>query len=395
MELHRDVQEHGEALCLKPREIAWHRLANQRLIGSPFADSLEVVAQLGAVQAQDYAGAKWGVAMRTPGEMDAHVERAIDSGAIVRTHVLRPTWHFVAAKDICWMQELTAPHVRRRMAPYDRQLELDDKVFARSATAITKALKGGKHLTRNELRQVLQPGSSGARSTQRLAHLMMRAELDGLVCSGALKGKQSTYALLEERVPAAPPMQREEALAELARRYFATRGPATVHDFAWWSGLAMADAKRGIESVQSEFRKQVMDGATYWLREDAMPAKPRRAVAHLLPNYDEYFIGFRDRSAIGELVKASGVRNAHDAFSAHVVAIDGQLVGGWKRLMSAKRVVLRLHLVLDLGPAQLRAIEHEARRYGAYLGMPVEVSHGKGPGPKLGFPVSFAPRSAR
>ena len=378
--------------ALAPREIAWRRLANQRLVGPPFADSLEVVQRLGAVQAQDYAGAKWGVAMRTPGETDAEVERAINNGAIVRTHVLRPTWHLVAATDIRWMLMLTGPLVRRRMATYDRQLELDEAIFKRSASAIRKALSGGKHLTRNELRQVLQPARVGTIATQRLAHLMMRAELDGLVCSGALKGKQSTYALLEERVPAAKSLERDEALAELARRYFATRGPATAHDFSWWSGLTMADAKRGIESVRSEFEQQMVGGATYWFPGGAKPAKPRATVAHLLPNYDEFFIGHRDRSALGELVRESGVRNAHDAFSAHVVAVDGQLVGGWKRAIAARKVVLRLHLVLELAPRQIRAIEAQARRYGKYLGINVEVLPVKDPGPKLGFPLSFAPR---
>jgi hypothetical protein len=378
-----------------PRDIAWRRLANQRLIGSAFTDALDAVKRLGAVQSQDYAGGKWGIGMRTAGDTDVDVERSIETGTIVRTHVLRPTWHFVAAADIRWMLALTGPLVRRRMATYDNRLELDEKAFARSATLIAKALTGGKHLTRPQLRRILKPAGIGAIATQRLAHLMMRAELDGLVCSGPRQGKQATYALLEERVSRSPSMQREEAMAELARRYFATRGPATVHDFSWWSGLTVSDAKRGIESVRSELEQQTVDGATYWFSDDLKPAKPRGTVAHLLPNYDEYFIGLKDRSAIGELVKEAGVRNAYDAFSANVVAIDGQLVGGWRRVVSAGKTVLSIHLVLELDPRQLRAITAAGRRYGEYLGMPVEVSFTKDRAPKLGFPVSFGPRTRR
>jgi len=180
--------------ALGAREIARRRLANQRLIGNPFADPTQVVKRLGAVQSQDYPGGKWGIAQRTPRATDADVERALDIGAILRTHVLRPTWHFVAAGDIRWMLALTAPRVRSVMASYDRQLELDDKVFAKSAKAITKALTGGKELTRAELRGVLERAKLGRIFSQRLGHLMMRAELDALVCSGVRRGKQATYA---------------------------------------------------------------------------------------------------------------------------------------------------------------------------------------------------------
>jgi hypothetical protein len=333
------------------------------------------------------------VGQRTAGANDTQVERAVDSGAILRTHVLRPTWHFVAAEDIRWMLALTAPRVRRLMASYDRKLELDDKVFAKSAKAITRVLSGGNELTRAELREVLGRARIGVVQTQRLGHLMMRAELDGLVCSGSRRGKQSTYALLEERVPPAPAMQQDEALAELARRYFTTRGPATVHDFAWWSGLTIGDARRGVEAVQSQLEQRTIEGRTHWFSDDASPIKARGPRAHLLPNYDEYFIGYRDRSAIGDLVRTSGVKNAHDAFSAHVIAIDGQLVGGWRRTVTAWGTVLELELVVELDAGQMRAIEAQARRYGEFLNAPVEVTIAGGPARRIGFPISFQPRS--
>ena len=209
------------------------------MIGRRLATPLDVVRRLGAVQSQDYAGGKWGIGQRTRDSTDADVERALTAGAIVRTHVLRPTWHFVAAGDIRWMLELTGPRVRARMAPYDRQLELDEKVFSRSAAAITKALERNKELTRGELRVVLDRARIGATGTQRLAHLMMRAELDGLVCSGVRRGKQSTYALLEERLPAAPALQRDEA----------TRGARETLFRDAWSGN-----RPGLRLVVGAFR---------------------------------------------------------------------------------------------------------------------------------------------
>jgi hypothetical protein len=358
---------------LQPRDIAWRRLANQHLIGAPFASPLEVVRRLGAVQSQDYPGAKWGVAQRTLAATDFDVERALNEGAIVRTHVLRPTWHFVAAEDIRWMLALTAPRVRQRMVTYDRQLELDDKVYTRAANAIGKALAGGKQLTRIELRQLLQRTRIDT-TPPRFGHLMMRAELDGLVCSGAWKGKESSYALLDDCVPSARAMEREAALAELAKRYFTTRGPATVHDFAWWSGLTVPDARRGAAAVQPALEHDTVDGRTYWFTNVESPAKPRSGTAHLLPNYDEYFIGLKDRSAMGEVVKSLNRDIPPDTFSAHVVVVDGQLVGGWRRAIDGSTVTLRVRLAVEITGRQRRAIEAQAKRYGEFLGLPVELA---------------------
>src|SRR5687768_6475670 len=257
------------ASTLRPRDLALRRLANQRLVSQRFASPAEVVRQLGAVQSQDYAGGKWGVAQRTGGASDAEVERALSDGAIVRTHVLRPTWHFVAAEDIRWMLALTAPRVRATMLTYDRHLGLDDAVFARSAAVITRELAGGRHRTRAQLGEALNREKIDSGVGQRMAHLMMRAELDGLVCSGVRDGMQSTYALLEERVPPVPPMHRDEAMHELAMRYFRTRGPATVHDFSWWSGLKMGDARRAIELAGASLAHELLDGRTFWFTEDA------------------------------------------------------------------------------------------------------------------------------
>lgn len=364
------------AASLTPRTIAGRRLANQHLIGRRLSTPVDVVRELGAVQSQDYAGGKWGIAQRTRSSTDADVEDALTAGTIVRTHVLRPTWHFVAAEDIRWMLELTGPRVRARMAPYDRHLELDEKVFARCAAAITKALQREKELTRRELRDVLDRARIGTTGTQRLAHIMMRAELDGLVCSGVRKGKQSTYALLENRLPPAQAMKPDEAVAELTRRYFATRGPATTQDFAWWSGLTASECRRGIEAVRSDFDHRIVDGKTYWF--SGSPPARRLVVnaAHLLPNYDEFFIGLKDRSAMAELVTTPVIGVWGGASFTNVVAVEGQLVGGWSRALSASGAVLQVQLGVKLNSSQVVAIEKQVKRYAEFLGVPAEVRIG-------------------
>jgi hypothetical protein len=355
-------------------DIARRRLHNQRLLAPLGSDPADVVRFLGAVQSQDYAGAKWALGMRTRGVTDADVERAFSEGAILRTHVLRPTWHFVTPADIRWMLALTAPRVKAAMAYYDRKLELDDAVFQRSNAAIERALRDGKQLSRQELGNALRAARIDVTGGQRLGHLMLRAELEALVCSGARRGKQFTYALLEERVPPARSLERDEALLELTRRYFAARGPATAKDFAWWSGLTVSDAKRGIEIAGGVLQRETIDDRAYWSGAATVsPATRRSPVAHLLPNYDEYFIGFRDRSAIGERLKSSELVTGGDALVAHVVLVDGQLVGGWRRIIAKDQAVIGLRLITRLSSSEKRAIARAAQAYRSFLGVTVQL----------------------
>jgi hypothetical protein len=353
--------------------IASQRLVNQQLVKPTLERATEVVALLGAVQAQDYGSAKWGLAQRTRGATDTDVEKEIAGGTIVRTHVLRPTWHFVAAADIGWVLALSAPRVHAANAYWYRWLEVDDAVARRSRTVLTKALRDGKRLTRAELGQALTKARIQVTSPQRLACIVMRAELDGLVCSGARRGKQFTYALLEELVPRARALERDEAMYELAKRYFSTRGPATADDFAWWSGLTKTDAKRAAESVGPELEQQTINGRSHWFPAPARLAKRKTPIAHLLPNYDEYFIGFRDRGAFAGRLRAAGIEARTDALSGHILAIDGQIVGGWGRTLRGKKVVVHLTPLQDFTAAENRAVATAAGRFARFLGMPVEI----------------------
>ena len=356
-------------------DIAHRRLAHQHLLTSNLRQPVDVVRRLGAVQAQDYVGAKWAVGMRTRSRVvDSVVEQALREGAILRTHVLRPTWHFVTAADIRWMLALSVRRVQAAMSYYDRQLELDDAVFRRSHAALTRALRDGHELTRSELGQVLRRARVNGTGGQRLGHLLMRAELDGVVCSGARRGKQSTYALLEERVPPAPasPFERDEALLELTRRYFVTRGPATVKDFAWWSGLSVADASRGIQIAGPSLEREVIGDETYWSEERARSPSKRSLTAHLLPNYDEYFIGFKNRSAIEQRLRATAAMT-RDALPPHIVVVDGQVVGRWNRTLTQTSVAIRLRLLTRLTGSERKAVASAVRRFGRFLGLRVEL----------------------
>jgi winged helix DNA-binding protein len=357
-------------------DIARRRLANQHLTTPTLETPADVVRTLGAVQAQDYAGAKWAISMRTRGRLsDAAIEQAMADGAILRTHVLRPTWHFVAPGDIRWMLALTGPRVKAAMASYDRKLGLTDAVYRRSNDTIARALEGGTHLTRTELAAVLRKRRVNVEGTQRLSHLMFRAELDALICSGPRRGKQFTYALLDERAPAAPAKTRDEALLELTRRYFATRGPATPHDFAWWSGLTVGDANAGIALAGAALARATIGDRTYWF-DPAAPPVPRASrapVAYLLPNYDEYFIGFRDRSAIGERLRSIELVTGGDALIAHVIVIGGQLVGGWRRTFEKDAVAIELNVLGRLSAAERKAVDAAISAYGTFLGVRTKV----------------------
>jgi winged helix DNA-binding protein len=354
-------------------DIARQRLINQGLVKPALKTASEVVARLGAVQAQDYGASKWGIAQRTGGLTDEQIEKEIDDGLIIRTHLLRPTWHFVAAANIGWMLALSAPRVHAANAYWYRWNEVDDTVARRSRAVLTKALRDGKHLTRAELGQALTRARIQLTRPQRLACIVMRAELDGLICSGARRGNQFTYALLEERVARPTALEREAALFELARRYFTTRGPATVDDFAWWSGLTKADAKRGVEAAATHLQHESIEGRSYWFPSAERQVRISGTLAHLLPNYDEYFVGLKDRSAFGVRLESSGVKPRTSALSGHALVINGQIVGGWRRTLIGRTVVVEPKPLISLSEAERRGVGAAAKRLGRFLAVPVEI----------------------
>ena len=337
-----------------------------------FSRPEQVVAWLGAVQAQDYPGAKWALALRLSRATENRIEQAFARGDILRTHVMRPTWHFVTPADIRWMLALTAPRVRATMGSYDRKLEIDAALIMRSNKAIARALTGGVELTRQELKLVLQRAGITVGTVQRLAHLVMHAELDAVVCSGPLRGKQFTYALLDERVAAAKTLTRDAALAELTRRYFISHGPAQLPDFVWWSGLRVAEERSGLEMCSRDLADEVVDGKRYWFAPSRRMVERLLRTAYLLPLYDEYLIAYKDRSASLDVTRWKPVVK-RDAWSAPVV-IDGRVIGGWRVAVSDGQAAITLDLPVAPNRTDQRLLAAASQKFGDFFGVHVRLT---------------------
>lgn len=309
-------------------DIALRRLQNQHIAGNTFRKPEEVVSWLGAMQAQDYTMAKWGIGIRLPGITEAAIEQAITDGAIIRTHILRPTWHFVAAADIRWMIALSAPKLGNALKTMNHKLELTEPVLKKCSKLIEKALTGNQYLTRPELMALLERNKI-ATDDLRSSHIMFAAELSGLVCNGPRRGKQQTYALLEERVPAAAAIQREEAIPLLTRRYFTSHGPATRSDFAWWGNLTGKEIQQGLDANKDYLDSEMIGGQEYWQPLTA-PVSNSRTPVHLLPAFDEFMVSYKDRSASLNPALGGAVITANGIFKPMIVA-KGKIIGSWKR----------------------------------------------------------------
>jgi hypothetical protein len=344
--------------------IALQRLAQQRLTQrNRLATPAEVVSWLGAVQAQDYQGAKWALALRMGEASDSAIERAFAEGAILRTHVMRPTWHFVAPPDIRWLLELTASRINGGNARMYRQYELDDGLLARSKEVIASALQGGRCLTRAELAAALAQAGIAATGL-RLGLIVHRAETGAVICSGPRRGKQFTYALLDERAPQARRLSRDEALAELTRRYYRSHGPATAHDFAWWSGLTVADARAGIAMAGSALAQEVIEGRDYWLAAAPLAPEPCEE-ALLLPTFDEFLVGYAAFDVTRRGGRPMGEVSPFDGS----LVVGGRVVGSWKRTLQKEAVAVDVTPFAPLTDSEREAVYAAAQRYGEYVGL--------------------------
>ena len=327
---------------------------------------------LGAVQSQDYPGGKWAVAQRTRGVVDAGLDRAFNDGRILRTHVMRPTWHFVMPEDIRWLLALTGPRVNRTTASYYRRHGIDAAMVAKARKAVEKRLAGNNHRTRAELETVYADAGIILDNLGR-SFLTAHLELDAIICSGAMRGKQHTYALIEERAPAAPVPSRDEMLTELVVRYFTSHGPAGIADFCWWSGLTVADAKRGLAAAGDLLSEETVGDRPLWAAPSGKAPRPGKPpIVHLLPNYDEYLISYKHRSDYYDGDHFI-VQPPTDAFYRHMVFIDGYLCGRWDRTVTKKGVAVEVTLYVESSAAIDAAIEAEVVRHGAYLGLPASL----------------------
>ncbi len=357
--------------------IVARRLRAQRLTGALCVAPEEAVGRLLGVQAQDFGPATWAVGARVAGATAASVEEAFDAGRILRTHVLRPTWHFVLPADVRVLLTATAPRIRARDARRYRELGLDEGTLRRAGEVFSAALRGGHALTRAELALELERSgiSSGG---QRLPYLLMSAELDALICSGPRRGRQQTYMLLRERAPGAGDLPRREALGELAARFFAGHGPATVKDLAWWAGLTQAEVRAGIAVAGRRLRREEAGGLELWQAADGdeVPGVPGSAgvsVVHLVQGYDEIIMGFADTRWLLARPGSSWVA-ATPPVGRLVILLDGRVGGFWRRTLEARRVVVEAELIDVWSRAAREALRAEAARFGAFLGLPAELT---------------------
>lgn len=355
-------------------DLAARRLHSQWLSSEQGSSPVEAVRWLTCVQSQDYAGARWALGQRTRGTTEVGIDQLFDEGSILRTHVLRPTWHFVLPDDIRWLLELTGPRVRDSLASRYRQLGIDGGLVARANAAFRAALSGGRNLTRPQLGAVLQAAGILTEG-QRLPHLLMRAELDGLITSGPRHGKQHTYALLEERAPIVRSLDREEALAELARRYFQSHGPAQLQDFGWWSGLTATDGRTGIAAAGAALAHEMVDGRNYWFDAEAEPAPDVASMAHLLPNFDEYTVGYRDRTAaIDPNRPFNPALFSFGSILSNTVTVGGRVRGAWRRTAAGSGVRIDIRLLDRLESDEAIAVERAGDRMSRFLTQPVELT---------------------
>lgn len=310
------------------------RLANQGLTQTRGQSPKEIVTWMGAMQAQDYTMAKWAIGIRLPGSTETMVEAALDCGDILRTHVLRPTWHLIAGEDIHWMLALTAPHIRSSMKSRHKELELSTKVLSKSYSIFEKTLKGNNHSTRDELMVKLEKARISTKDS-RASHIFLMAELDGLICNGTLKGKKTTYALLDERIKAKKKITREESLYKLADRYFSSHGPATLQDFIWWSGLPVGDAKKAFAMIRKNFTEETTNNKNYLIKD--LSGNRKNESVFLLPAFDEFLISYKDRKASLPSTDFTKAISNNGVFWP-TITVNGQVVGTWKRILRKDRM---------------------------------------------------------
>jgi hypothetical protein len=346
------------------------RLLSQGLGDRPFARPEDVVRHMGAMQAQDYAQAIWGVAVRTAQSTLADVETAIAERRIVRTWPMRSTIHFVPPEDAKWMLALSAP--RRLAAARSRlaQLEIDAATLERSAALLASSLQGGNRLTRPAVMALLD-GAGISTDGQRGYHLVWHAAQTGLICFGPMEGKQQTFVLLDEWVPHARRLEGDAALAELAKRYFLSHGPATVNDFAWWAGLTLTDARRGLAAAGPGLVCEAIAGRDMWLAQDPHDTTPPTGPhVRLLPGFDEFLLGYTDRSDVLGVAHAPHIVPGGNGVFKPTVVAGGQVVGTWRKRATARALHVEVASFRPLD-GQEEALHHEAGRVAAAAGLPL------------------------
>jgi len=347
--------------------ILQYRLFNQQITQQSFQKPGELVEWFGAMQAQDYLGAKWAIALRLKGITDTDIEQAVADKKIIRTWPMRRTLHFVSPQDIRWMLKLLTPRIISRSKTLYKQLELDEKLFSKCRKLFVKALEGKKQLPRNEMYDILEKAQISTKAMRGL-HILCHLSQEGLICFATRKGKQPTFALLDEWIFPVKPLTNDEALATLTKKYFSSHGPATINDFAWWSGLTIAEVKKGIEIVKNDLQNEKVSAQQYWMTNDISFEKIKTQSVFLLPSFDEYLVAYKDRSLALDSGYTKNVLTPNGIFNP-VIIINNKVHGTWKRSFEIDKVRIETNLFNDLSKARKDAITKVAKQYGKFLGL--------------------------
>ncbi len=352
-------------------DIARWRLRSQHLVWPYAVSAGEAVGSLLAVQAENPGQAAWAVASRIPNPDQAELAALLDDGTVVRTHVLRPTWHFVRAEDVRWLLDLTGPRLQRVTGQQLRNAHgLDERSVGHAVSAVTEALADRGQLTRGQLADELHDRGTGG-SGQMLMILLAHAELGGLICSGRTAGGEHTYALMGERVAAPRRLGRTEALAELALRYFTGHGPATERDLAYWATLTLTDVRAGLQQVRDRLDSFQHDGRIFWHGPGDAPGGPQEPAAHLLQILDETYRGYQDSRWV--LDAAGDVRRTRETAAGMALA-DAQLIAAMRRSVAHDHLRFDLRPYRALTPAEIEALDQAASRYGDYLRLKARIT---------------------
>jgi hypothetical protein len=357
------------------RGISDIRLRNQQIAGTEFKSAKEIVNWMGAMQSQDYAMSKWAIGMRLQNSTDKDIEEAIDKGEIIRTHLLRPTWHFISADDIYWVLKLTGPPIKAKLKSRHEELGLTESILLRCNSIIQNSLAKAKHLTREELISILENEKISTEG-QRGYHILVSSELDAIICSGKIRGNEQTYALLEERVAKRNCLTREEALGKIAGKYFSSHGPASLQDFAWWSGLSVTEARNALEMVKSELISEKTDAQTLWASSHLPGEANDKYSAFLLPAFDEFIISYKDRRASLPSVNKDKAVSSNGIFRP-VIVLNGQVIGLWNRKIYKDKVIVETNLFQSSSRSVRSQIEKATERLGFFLGKNPEIKHNK------------------
>jgi len=345
------------------------RLVYHQIADTQFTAPTEVAAWLVGLQAQDYTQATWALGVRLPGATEATIGQAFANGSIVRTWLFRGTLHITTAADVRWLLTLLAPRLLANLSALRRQLALDEATLRQCESVLLHALRDGQRRSRAELSAALAEAGIVA-SGPRLLHIIQWAALNQLLCIGPRRDREETFTLMDAWVPPAPPKSQEEALTELARRYFISHGPATLADFGWWSGLAATEARAGLAAATPLLHRQQWDGQEYW-----GPEPTQLFVApsvHLLPGFDEYFLGYKNRHLFIDAQHMGRVASPNAIFSP-IIVVDGRVMGTWKRTLQARKVLVKTTLFEAVTADTTDAIAVAAHQYSQFVQRPLEL----------------------